>query len=56
MIDIFTAFCDILVYPLYHISDDAYIGILFYLLIIFFNLHLLLYAIFLPVKKRKVRF
>lgn len=55
MIDIFTAFSDILVYPLYHISDDSYIGILFYLLMIFFVLHLLLCVLFQLFKKRKVK-
>lgn len=35
MIDIFTAFCDILVYPMYHILDDSYMGILFYLLLLY---------------------
>lgn len=45
MIKFFSCFGDILIYPLYHISEDALMGILFYMLVIFFVLNMLCYVI-----------
>lgn len=43
MLRFFELFGDILVYPLYHISDDPFMGILFYMLLLFFVLNFLCY-------------
>lgn len=55
MIDLFTAFCDILVYPLYHITADSFTGILFYLLLFAFVANLLISLLHIPSKLRKVK-
>lgn len=38
MIDIFSSFWELLFFPLYHIGDDAFMGVLFYLLLLFYVL------------------
>ena len=55
MIDIFTSFCDILVYPLYHITADSFTGILFYMLLFAFVVDLLLSLLAIPSHLRKVK-
>lgn len=55
MIDLFTAFCDILVYPLFHITGDSFTGILFYLLLFLFVANLLITLLQIPSKLRKVK-
>lgn len=45
MVSIFTLFCDILVFPLYHFLDDSFMGILFYLLLLAFVFELVAYFV-----------
>lgn len=41
MIEIFARFGDLLIYPLYHFANDCFMGVLFYMLLIFWVFNLL---------------
>ena len=45
MIGYFALFGDILFYPFTQLADDPFMGILFYMMLIFFVLNLLCYVI-----------
>lgn len=43
MVDFYSSLTEIILYPLYHFADDAFMGILFYMLLFFWVLGLVFY-------------